>query len=129
MKLRRRRRRQRWAAGPSRPTGWRVSPESAVGAAAAAPARTSAAGAPGRSASPPRAASPGSVTLTARGLEAAEEGPPHGGRGREGEEERLELELMTVYVTDGTACVLSLTTFNDMSHMMERGEGASFLPW
>lgn len=76
--------RLRWAAGPSCPTGWRVSPESTVGAAAAAPARTSAAGAPGRSASPPRAASPGSVTPTARGLEAVEEEPPHGGRRKRG---------------------------------------------
>lgn len=59
---------QCWAECPWGPRDERVSRESDVGGAAAAQVHTSAAGAPGRSASPPHAASPGSAILTARGL-------------------------------------------------------------
>lgn len=57
-----------WAECLSGPRDERVSQESAVGGAAAAQVHTSAAGAPGQSASPPHAASPGSAISTARGL-------------------------------------------------------------
>lgn len=63
----RRRWRRPW--GTTCPRSGRVSPAWAAGGAVAAPARTSASGAPERSASPPRAASPGSAAPTARGLE------------------------------------------------------------
>lgn len=52
----------------SGPRGGRVSRESVADGAAATQTRTSAAGAPGRNASPPHAASPGFVVLTAEGL-------------------------------------------------------------
>lgn len=82
------------------PAGERVSPESASGGAAAAPVRISASDAPGRSASPPHAASPGSAAPTAGGLRGEEEEGPQEGRrgkgGRSGKKFRLCYSFLSI---------------------------------